>query len=331
MVHSQEKYDIVIVGAGPVGILLSLCMSRWGYKVKHIDNRPVPTSTGRADGIQPRSIEILRNLGLKRQIMAYQPAKVYDVAFWDPLPDAKGIHRTGSWPSCPRFIDTRYPFTTLVHQGKIERIFLEEIEKAGTTVERPWTITGFKNDGVDPTYPVEVNMKCLDTNVVETVRSKYLFSGEGAKSLVREQLGIKIRHKDPISYVWGVMDGVVRTDFPDIEVRPHSESPSLANRELRQNVPSIPTPVPSWSFLAKTIWSASTCRLPLQQTRTSTRGRQLPRRRSNRRRRTSSSRTTLNGIVWSGILSTLLDRVFPRSTPWTSGSSWAVMPATHTA
>ncbi|KAJ5900884.1 uncharacterized protein N7473_004954 [Penicillium subrubescens] len=225
----QESYDIVIVGAGPVGLLLSLCMSRWGYKVRHIDNRPVPTATGRADGIQPRSNEILRNLGLKRAIMAYEPAKVYDVAFWDPKSDGTGISRTGSWPSCPRFIDTRYPFTTLVHQGKIERVFLDEIEKAGTRVERPWTIVGFKNDGADAEYPVEVNLKSLDTNVIENVRTKYLFSGEGARSFVREQLGIKIRHKDPISYVWGVMDGVVRTNFPDIETKCtiHSDAGSI--------------------------------------------------------------------------------------------------------
>lgn len=213
----QGTYDIVIVGAGPVGLLLSLCMSRWGYRVKHIDNRPVPTATGRADGIQPRSTEILRNLGIKRSIMAYEPAKVYDVAFWDPKCDGSGIHRTGSWPSCPRFIDTRYPFTTLVHQGKIERVFLDEIEKAGTHVERPWTIVGFKNDAANPDYPVEVELKCLDTNVVETMRTKYLFSGEGSRSFVREQLGIEIRHKDPIAHVWAVMDGVVRTNFPDIE------------------------------------------------------------------------------------------------------------------
>ncbi|KKK17677.1 hypothetical protein AOCH_000933 [Aspergillus ochraceoroseus] len=224
-----RKYDIVIVGAGPVGILLSLCMSRWGYKVKHIDNRPVPTATGRADGIQPRSTEILRNMGLKRKIMAYDPAKVYDVSFWDPCPDGSGIHRTGSWPSCPRFIDTRYPFTTLVHQGKIETVFLDEIKKAGTTVERPWTITGFKNDGLDEVYPVQVQLKCLDTNVIKTVRAKYLFSGEGARSSVRQQLGIQIHHKDPISYVWGVMDGVVRTNFPDIETKCtiHSDAGSI--------------------------------------------------------------------------------------------------------
>ena len=66
----MEKYDIVIVGAGPVGLLLSTCLARWGYKIKHIDMRPEPTVTGRADGIQPRSLDLLRNMGLKRAIMA---------------------------------------------------------------------------------------------------------------------------------------------------------------------------------------------------------------------------------------------------------------------
>ena len=221
MSPSVENYDIVIVGAGPVGLLLSTCLSRWGYKVKHIDNRPEPTLTGRADGIQPRSLDLLRNMGLKRKFMEHDPAKVFEVAFWDPA--SKGIERTGTWASCPKFIDARYPFTTLLHQGIIERIFLEDLEKSGTVVQRPWKITGFKNDGKDDTYPVEVNIGHTDTKQTETVRAKYLFSGEGARSLVREQLGIQIRHKDPISHVWGVMDGVVRTTFPDIKVR-HSNT-----------------------------------------------------------------------------------------------------------
>ena len=136
----MEKYDIVIIGAGPVGLTLSTCLARWGYKIKHIDNRPEPTPTGRADGIQPRSLDLLRNMGLKHKIMAHEPAKVYEVAFWDP--SANGIHRTGTWASCPKFIDARYPFTTLLHQGLIERVFIEDIEKHGGRIQRPWTITG---------------------------------------------------------------------------------------------------------------------------------------------------------------------------------------------
>ena len=216
MAAAHERYDAVIVGAGPFGLLLSTCLARWGYKIKHIDNRPEPTPTGRADGIQPRSLDLLRNMGLKRAVMAHNPAKVYEVAFWDPSKD--GIYRTGTWASCPKFIDARYPFTTLLHQGLIERVFIDDMEKNGAKVQRPWTITGFKTDSWDSFYPVEVNLERLDGGVTETVRAKYLFDGEGAKSFVRTQLNIPIHHKDPIAHVWGVMDGVVRTDFPDIKV-----------------------------------------------------------------------------------------------------------------
>jgi 2-polyprenyl-6-methoxyphenol hydroxylase-like FAD-dependent oxidoreductase len=215
-----SKYDIVIVGAGPVGLLLSTCLARWGYKIRHIDNRPEPTKTGRADGIQPRSLDLLRNMGLKPDIMAYAPAKVYEVAFWDPSSSGKGIRRTGTWASCPSFIDARYPFTTLLHQGMIERIFIRDLNKNGVDIQRPWTIKGFKTDAkTDADYPVEVDLEHIDGVEKEKVRAKYLFSGEGARSFVREQLKIGIQHKDPIAHVWGVMDGVVKTDFPDIKVR----------------------------------------------------------------------------------------------------------------
>jgi 2-polyprenyl-6-methoxyphenol hydroxylase-like FAD-dependent oxidoreductase len=216
---SANKYDIVIIGAGPVGLLLSTCLARWGYKIKHIDNRAEPTKTGRADGIQPRSLDLLRNMGLKPAIMANEPAKVYEVAFWDPSQSGKGIQRTGTWASCPSFIDARYPFTTLLHQGMIERVFIADLEKNGVNIQRPWTIKGFKTDETsDSEYPVEVDLENVEGGTKEKVRAKYLFSGEGARSFVRDQLKIGIKHKDPIAHVWGVMDGVVKTDFPDIKV-----------------------------------------------------------------------------------------------------------------
>ena len=148
--------------------------------------------------------------------MAHDPARVYEVAFWDP--STEGIQRTGTWASCPKFIDARYPFTTLLHQGLIERMFIDDIEKHGVNIQRPWKITGFNNDGNDPQYPVKVNLEHITSNDQRTLRCKYLFSGEGARSFVKEQLNIATKHFDEISNVWGVMDGVVRTDFPDIKV-----------------------------------------------------------------------------------------------------------------
>ncbi|KKA26084.1 hypothetical protein TD95_004013 [Thielaviopsis punctulata] len=226
----SDLYDIVIVGAGPVGLTLSTCLARWGYRIKHIDNRPHPTETGRADGIQPRSLDLLRNMGLKPAIMAHDPALVYEVAFWDPPTVAPasaspsdpaaspGIVRTGTWASCPDFIDARFPFTTLLHQGHIERVFLHDMQKHKTVVQRPWIAESFAVDKTSE-YPVTVHLRHVDGGQHETVRAKYLFGGEGARSPIRQTLGIAVRHLDPISYVWGVMDGVVRTDFPDIKMK----------------------------------------------------------------------------------------------------------------
>lgn len=199
--------------------MLSTILARWGYKIKHIDNRPEPTATGRADGIQPRSLDLLRNMGLKSAIMAHKPARVYEVAFWDPPTSGRGIERTGTWASCPDFIDARYPFTTLLHQGLIERVFISDLEKNGVEVQRPWTIKGFSSDEqANPEYPVQVELEHIDGISKESLHAKYLFGGEGARSFIRNQLKIGVTHKDPIAHVWGVMDGVVVTDFPDIKV-----------------------------------------------------------------------------------------------------------------
>lgn len=218
MSSSIQVYDIVIVGAGPVGLMLAVCLGRWGYRVKIIDKKEVPTVTGRADGIQPRSLHLLRNMGLKRQIMAYEPAKVYEVAFWGPDATGGGICRTGNWSACPPVIDARYPFTTLLHQGLIERVFIDDLRNSDIFVQRPWTITAFKYEGEGLTHPIRVDLKHVQRQEAEVVRAKYLFSAEGARSFIRDQLGVKVHHKDPISNVWGVMDGVVRTDFPDVKV-----------------------------------------------------------------------------------------------------------------
>lgn len=60
--------------------------------------------------------------------------------------------------------DTHSP--TLLHQGHTEKGFIKELAKHGTTVDRP-TVLGFKHDGKDNAYPVEVTLRDLDTNIVQ--------------------------------------------------------------------------------------------------------------------------------------------------------------------
>ncbi|KAJ6443216.1 elongation factor 3 [Purpureocillium lavendulum] len=168
-------------------------------------------------------------MGLKPAIMAHSPARIYETAFWVTPSKGRGIVRTGTSPSCPDVLQARYPFTTLLHQGRIENVFISDIEKRGYRVQRPWTISGFESSSHDVKYPIAVRLAHIDGTASEVVRTKYLFSGEGSRSLIRKQLDINIRYKEPPTDVWSVIDGRVRTDFPDIKMSCsiHSEHGSV--------------------------------------------------------------------------------------------------------
>ena len=57
-----------------------------------------------------------------------------------------------------------------------------------------------------------------NTNSVETVKAKFMVGCDGAHSWVRRQLGFKLEG-DSTDYIWGVLDIVPITDFPDIRYR----------------------------------------------------------------------------------------------------------------
>lgn len=59
--------------------------------------------------------------------MLRSSVKVYQVAFWDPT-ETEELARTSRAPSCPDFIDVDDNYTLLLHQGRIERAFSDEIE-----------------------------------------------------------------------------------------------------------------------------------------------------------------------------------------------------------
>lgn len=56
-------------------------LARYGIKARLLDDREDKTSTGRADGLQPKSIETFRQLGLADSLLA-KGVKIYDICFW---------------------------------------------------------------------------------------------------------------------------------------------------------------------------------------------------------------------------------------------------------
>ncbi|KAG6900026.1 hypothetical protein C0993_004083 [Termitomyces sp. T159_Od127] len=123
---------------------------------------------------------------------------------------------------------TPYPFEATLHQGAIEELFLDSMQKYGIEVSRPVLpvsiqISQNEKHSTDPdVYPVRVMLKHLDVPEgqadSEVVHAKYVIGGDGAHSWVRKSFNIDMEGEQT-DYVWGVVDTVFDTDFPDIRNR----------------------------------------------------------------------------------------------------------------
>ncbi|KAI0058857.1 hypothetical protein BV25DRAFT_1908962 [Artomyces pyxidatus] len=220
----ESKVDVLIIGAGPAGVMCGNGLARAGVNVRIIDKRPNKVAAGQADGIQPRTLEVLQSYGLAEPLLR-QAAYMVMAAFYNPGPDG-GLERIGRVPDITA-PTARYPFEATLHQGEIENILLTAMRKEGLEVERPTVPTSLEISTdeealQDPhAYPVKVVLQHLaGENESEVVHAKFVVGADGAHSWVRKTLGIAM-DGDQTNYVWGVIDMVPSegTNFPDIRNR----------------------------------------------------------------------------------------------------------------
>ncbi|KAI9171393.1 Phenol hydroxylase [Paramyrothecium foliicola] len=205
--------QVCVVGAGPAGLMLAANLARFGVKIEVIDERSDPTPVGRADGLQPKTIETFRQMRLADPLLQ-RGVRVFDISFWRSTAD-EPLHRLGREVHYPPVIDVLDPYILLVHQGMVEGLFIEDMKKRGQEVRRN---TAFESYSVpdDKTGPLRVNCRTNVTQDRRTFLAQYLIGCDGAHSKVRKSIPDVKAVGLSQEAMWGVLDGEIITDFPDI-------------------------------------------------------------------------------------------------------------------
>lgn len=226
--------DVLIVGAGPAGLMCAFNLSQAGFNVRIVDKKLERLQKGQGDVTQIRGLEILDSLGLASQLLS-EAQRCVHVATYASSPTRKGEICRVSRTSGIKDLETPMPIQILYAQSSIEGIFREAM---GSGKKRIPSAT-FRShsepygpprkveveQGVFPTkmsvsedsrdeYPVTVDLVGPEGQT-ETVRAKYLLGSDGAHSWTRAQLGIDMVGETS-DQVWGIMDGYITTDFPDV-------------------------------------------------------------------------------------------------------------------
>ncbi len=170
---AQGKPDVLVVGAGPTGLTLAAQLHALGAGVRIIDRQLDRVHESRALAVQPRTLEVLRGLGLARrlvergngapQLQIHAGERVVAVRLFDV-----GLE------------DSAFPFLLFISQAETEAVLNEHLVEHGVHVERNLELVGFEQ-GVED---VVCTLRHGDGGS-ERLHARYLVGCDGAHSSVR--------------------------------------------------------------------------------------------------------------------------------------------------
>jgi 2-polyprenyl-6-methoxyphenol hydroxylase-like FAD-dependent oxidoreductase len=166
--------QVLIVGAGPVGLTMAAELVRFGVSVRIVDKAPHQTDKSKALVLWSRTLELLdRGPGAARFIDAGFKADAVNIIAGDKL-----IGRVGMGS-----VDSPYPFGLMIPQADTERLLDEYLGELGVTVERGIEVSGFsqREGGVDATLLHSDGQQ-------ESISADWLIGCDGAHSMVRHSV-----------------------------------------------------------------------------------------------------------------------------------------------
>src|SRR6202158_1578552 len=176
---SIRDTDVLIIGAGPTGLVLALWLTRLGVRVRIVDKTAEPGTTSRALAVQARTLELYRQIGLADAVVE-RGLKAGAANLWVAGRQvARAVFGDMGAGLSP------FPYALIFPQDEHERLLIDRLAEAGIEVERRTELLGFE----DATGRVRARLKRPD-GAPEACEAAYIAGCDGAHSTVREALGI---------------------------------------------------------------------------------------------------------------------------------------------
>ncbi len=174
----MAQTDVLVVGAGPTGLVLALWLAKLGVKIRIIDKTAEPGTTSRALAVQARTLELYRQLDLTDAVIA-QGHKVPAINLWVKGEPASRLPFENVGAGL-----TPYPFLHIVPQDQHERLLIERLQAFGVSVERQTELLRF----TEADHGVIARLQGSDGQE-QDCEARFLAGCDGARSIVREGLG----------------------------------------------------------------------------------------------------------------------------------------------
>ena len=175
----EKPAQVLIVGAGPTGLVLALWLRRLGVQVRIVDKTAEPGTTSRALAVQARTLEFYRQIGLADAVLA-RGREVSAANMW-----VAGRHVARAVFGDMGAGISPYAYAFVFPQDEHERLLIDRLNEAGTSVERETEFVGFEERG-DRIVARLMSADGRDS----TCEAAFVAGCDGARSRVRETLSI---------------------------------------------------------------------------------------------------------------------------------------------
>ena len=168
---------MLIVGAGPTGLVLALWLTRFGVSVRIIDKLAASGTTSRALAVQGRTLEFYQQFGLAQAVVD-RGHKVPALNLWVKAKPAARIPIANLGQGL-----TPFPFPIIFPQDEHEAFLVKRLSELGIEIDRRVELADFEDRGG------EIRATLRKDGVEEVGCYAYLAGCDGARSRVREVLG----------------------------------------------------------------------------------------------------------------------------------------------